>query len=132
MNSGIIDIGQLESYLWEAANILGGPVDAADFKTYVFPLLFFKRISDIHDGEFQAAMTECGGDEEYARFPQNYRFQIPEGCHWGDVRAAATNVGQALQNAMRGVANFAEIGRLFGLKTAGCSGKSATPLVAPD
>ncbi|MBI4331877.1 MAG: SAM-dependent DNA methyltransferase [Chloroflexi bacterium] len=103
MNSGSIDIGQLESYLWEAANILRGPVDAADFKTYVFPLLFFKRISDVHDEEYQAAMTESGKDEEYARFPQNYRFQIPEGCHWEDVRAAATNVGQALQNAMRGM-----------------------------
>jgi hypothetical protein len=42
-------LSQLESHLWEAANILRGPVDAADFKTYVFPLLFFKRLSDVHD-----------------------------------------------------------------------------------
>src|SRR5580704_2305654 len=75
-------LSQLESHLWEAANILRGPVDAADFKTYVFPLLFFKRISDVHDEEYQAALAESGGDEEYALFPQNYRFQIPEGCHW--------------------------------------------------
>ena len=94
---------QLESHLWEAANILRGPVDAADFKTYVFPLLFFKRISDVHDEEYQAALTEAGGDEEYARFPQNYRFQIPDDCHWDDVRKVATNVGQALQKAMRGI-----------------------------
>ncbi len=71
-------ISQLESYLWEAANILRGPVDAADFKTYVFPLLFLKRISDVHDEEYAAALAESEGDEEYARFPQNYRFQIPE------------------------------------------------------
>lgn len=58
--------------------------------TSVFPLLLFKRISDVYD-------------EEYARFPQNYRFQIPEDCHWNDVRAVATNVGQALQKAMRGI-----------------------------
>lgn len=96
-------IGQLESYLWEAANILRGPVDAADFKTYVFPLLFFKRISDVYDEEYAAALAESDGDEEYARFPQNYRFQIPESCHWNDVRAVATNVGQALQKAMRGI-----------------------------
>ena len=44
-------LSQLESHLWEAANILRGPVDAADFKTYVFPLLFFKRISDVYDEE---------------------------------------------------------------------------------
>lgn len=95
-------LSQLESHLWEAANILRGPVDAADFKTYVFPLLFFKRISDVHDEEYQAALNESGGDEEYAIFPQNYRFQILDGCHWSDVRDATTNVGQALQKAMRG------------------------------
>ena len=95
--------GALESHLWEAANILRGPVDAADFKTYVFPLLFFKRISDVHDEEYQAALTEADGDEEYALFPQNYRFQIPDGCHWQNVRVVASNVGQALQKAMRGI-----------------------------
>lgn len=98
-----ITLAQLESHLWEAANILRGPVDAADFKTYVFPLLFFKRISDVHDEEYQTALDEAEGDEEYALFPQNYRFQIPDRCHWEDVRAVTTNVGQALQKAMRGI-----------------------------
>ena len=98
-----LSLSGLESHLWEAANILRGPVDAADFKTYVFPLLFFKRISDVHDEEYQAALAEAGGDEEYAQFPQNYRFQIPTDCHWEDVRVVATNVGQALQKAMRGI-----------------------------
>jgi len=82
----MVTLSQLESHLWEAANILRGPVDAADFKTYVFPLLFFKRISDVHDEEYQAALAESGGDEEYAQFPQNYRFQIPADGHWEAVR----------------------------------------------
>jgi type I restriction enzyme M protein len=103
MIDNTITLSQLESHLWEAANILRGPVDAADFKTYVFPLLFFKRISDVHDEEYQAALAESNGDEEYALFPQNYCFQVPEGCHWRDVRAVAANVGQALQAAMRGI-----------------------------
>lgn len=98
-----ISLSKLESHLWEAANILRGPVDAADFKTYVFPLLFFKRISDVYDEEYAAALAESDGDEEYALFPQNYRFQIPEGCHWRDVRVVTSNVGQALQKAMRGI-----------------------------
>src|SRR6266568_5072806 len=93
----------LESHLWEAANILRGPVDASDFKTYVFPLLFFKRISDVYDEEYATALAESGGDEEYALFPQNYRFQIPGGCHWKDVRVVTSNIGQALQKAMRGI-----------------------------
>src|ERR1700758_4908174 len=97
------ELSQLEGHLWEAANILRGPVDAADFKTYVFPLLFFKRISDVFDEEYAAALAESGGDEEYALFPHNYRFQIPKGCHWSDIRVVTSNVGQALQKAMRGI-----------------------------
>jgi type I restriction enzyme M protein len=98
-----ITLNQIESHLWEAANILRGPVDAADFKTYVFPLLFFKRISDVHDEERQAALKIYEGDEEAAQFPENYRFQVPEGCHWRDLREVTTNVGQALQTALRGI-----------------------------
>lgn len=37
----------LESYLWGAANLLCGLIDAGDYKQYVFPLLFFKRLSDV-------------------------------------------------------------------------------------
>src|SRR3954452_11052785 len=103
MSTRAISLGQLESHLWEAANILRGPVDAADFKTFVFPLLFFKRICDAHDDEYEAALAESDGDEEYARFPQHYRFQVPERCHWNHVRAVSTSVGQALQTAMRSI-----------------------------
>jgi type I restriction enzyme M protein len=103
MNETPITLSQLESHLWEAANILRGPVDAADFKTYVFPLLFFKRICDVHDDEYRAALEEFSGDEESALFSENYGFQIPVHCHWRDVRAVTTNVGQALQTALRGI-----------------------------
>jgi type I restriction enzyme M protein len=63
-----ITLTQLESHLWESANILRGPVDAADFKSYVFPLLLFKRLSDVHDEEHAAALMEFDGDEESALF----------------------------------------------------------------
>jgi type I restriction-modification system DNA methylase subunit len=96
-----LDIGTLSNHLWESANILRGPVDAADFKTYIFPLLFFKRISDVFDEELTVALNESNGDVEFAHFPENHRFQIPEGCHWNDVRAKSTNIGHALQKAMR-------------------------------
>ncbi|MEX1119607.1 MAG: N-6 DNA methylase [Terrimicrobiaceae bacterium] len=65
---------QLESHLWEAANILRGPVDAADFKSYVFPLLFFKRLSDVHDDEHAAALKEFGGDEVWTSDPYGRNF----------------------------------------------------------
>lgn len=95
-----ITLAQLESHLWESATILRGPVDAADFKTYIFPLLFFKRICDVWDEEYQEIVDETG-DEQLACFPESHRFQIPEDCHWNDVRTKASNVGTALQRAMR-------------------------------
>lgn len=91
----------LESMLWDAANILRGPVDASDFKAYVFPLLFLKRISDVYDEERSIALAESGGDEEYADLPEQHRFQLPDGSHWDDLRKRASNVGQAIQRAMR-------------------------------
>jgi DNA-binding LacI/PurR family transcriptional regulator len=111
-----LDLSTLESHLWEAANILRGPVDAADFKTYIFPLLFFKRISDVYDEEVAQALEESGGDEDYALFPENHRFQIPKGCHWQDIRARTANVGQALQRALREIekANPRTLYSIFG------------------
>jgi type I restriction enzyme M protein len=97
----MIDINSLSNHLWEAANILRGPVDAADFKTYIFPLLFLKRINDVYDEEYQDALQDSEGDEEYAQFPENHRFIVPEGCRWQDVRSRSANVGHVLQNAMR-------------------------------
>lgn len=95
-----ITLGQLEAHLWESANILRGPVDAADFKTYIFPLLFFKRICDVWDEELDELTTELG-DPELALFPEAHRFQIPAGHHWRDVRETPANVGAALQHALR-------------------------------
>lgn len=92
---------QLEKYLWGAATQLRGTIDAGDYKQYIFPLLFFKRICDVYDEEFEKALEESDGDMEYAGFAENHHFQIPDGSHWNDVRETTTNVGLALQNAMR-------------------------------
>ncbi|WKZ47348.1 MAG: class I SAM-dependent DNA methyltransferase [Anaerolineales bacterium] len=107
---------ELEAYLWGAANILRGLIDAADFKQYIFPLLFFKRISDVWDEEYQQALEESGNDLDYAEFRENHRFQIPKGCHWEDVRKKTTNVGAALQKALKGIekANFEMLHDVFG------------------
>lgn len=103
MNSEILTLAQLEQYLSKAAWILKGPVDASDFKVYIFPLLFFKRISDVFDEEYRVALEESDGDEAYALLPEMHRFEIPEGCHWRDVRAKTTNVGQSIEQALRGI-----------------------------
>ena len=94
---------QLFSHLFEACNILRGPINQDDYKSYVTPILFFKRLSDVYDEETQIALEESDGDEEYASFPENHSFVIPEGCHWKDVREASENVGTAIVNAMYGI-----------------------------
>jgi type I restriction enzyme M protein len=96
-------LSQLEQYLSKAAWILKGPVDASDFKVYIFPLLFFKRISDVYDEEFKNAFEESSGDKEYAELPEFHRFVIPNDCHWKNVREQTINVGQALEKAFRGI-----------------------------
>jgi type I restriction enzyme M protein len=57
-------------------------VDAADFKTYIFPLLFFKRLSELYDEEYAKALEESDGDVEFTQFPKNHRLKVPESCHW--------------------------------------------------
>ena len=94
---------ELEKYLWGAATTLRGTIDAGDYKQYIFPLLFFKRISDVYDEEFEKALAESDGDMEYAAFAENHHFQIPEGARWQDVREVTVNIGQALQSSMRAI-----------------------------
>lgn len=71
---------ELESYLWGAAVILRGHVDAGDYKQFAFPLIFFKRLSDVWDEDYAAAIEESE-DEAY-------------------VRAATKDVGKKLQSAL--------------------------------
>jgi type I restriction enzyme M protein len=91
---------ELESRLWAAANALRGPVDPADFKAYIFPLLFYKRISDTWDDEHEQAASDFDDlltDEIEADY---HRFVIPDGCHWDDLRRVPENVGVALQRIL--------------------------------
>ena len=94
---------ELESYLWGAAVLLRGLIDAGDYKQFIFPLLFYKRVSDVWEEEYLAAMANAKGDLSYAQFAENHRFQIPEEAHWTAVRQASKNVGGAIQTAMRAI-----------------------------
>lgn len=105
---------QLESYLWGAATLLRGTIDAGDYKQFIFPLLFFKRLCDVFDEETQAALKESGGDKRYAAGREQHRFQVPADAHWRQVRKEAKNVGAALQTAMRAI-ETANTDKLFGI-----------------
>jgi len=105
----------LESYLWGAANLLRGLIDAGDYKQYVFPLPFFKRLSDVWDEDHRNALDETG-DRGYAEATANDRFIIPAGAHWSDVRRAARDVGRTLRTTFRAIetANPERLAGVFG------------------
>ncbi|MFO0652654.1 MAG: class I SAM-dependent DNA methyltransferase [Polyangiales bacterium] len=89
---------ELESYLWGAATLLRGLIDAGDYKQFIFPLLFFKRLCDVHDEETAKAVAETGGD-----FEENHRFVLPDDARWSRVREATRDVGKAIATAMRAI-----------------------------
>lgn len=91
-----MELNILKNWLFEAANILRGPVDQSDYKAYIFPLLFLKRISDVYDEEKAEAIRQYGED-----FIDEHRFVIPTECHWEDIRKVTTNLGQKIQSSMR-------------------------------
>lgn len=94
---------QLFNHLFDACNILRGPINQDEYKSYVTPILFFKRISDVYDEEYAEAMEFSGGDVEYAEAEDMHSFVIPEGSHWEDVRGVSENVGKAIVKAMTGI-----------------------------
>jgi len=106
---------ELESYLWGAAIILRGLVDAGDYKQYIFPLLFYKRLSDVWDADYAEALAETE-DKDYAEQMANERFVIPPKAHWKDVREQAKDVGKAIQTAFRAIeaANPDKLDGIFG------------------
>ena len=106
---------ELESCLWGAATLLRGLIDASDYKQYIFPLLFFKRLSDVWEGDYTEAFEETQ-DEGYATATANDRFTVPDGAHWKDVRDASRDVGRALLNAYQAIeaANPERLKGVFG------------------
>ena len=95
-----ITLDELESYLWQAAVDLRGQIDATAYKDYIFPLVFFKRICDVRDEEYQKYEDE--GGKEYADMMMlESPIQIPDDAHWRVVFNKTENIGQALVDAFR-------------------------------
>ena len=94
----VISLDDLKRFLWDAATHLRGQIDAAGYKEYIFPMLFFKRISDVYDEQYDGYVHEGGADyaNEQAK---DLAIHLPDGAHWDDVRRVTENVGQALVQA---------------------------------
>ncbi|MFB5496517.1 type I restriction-modification system subunit M [Enterococcus casseliflavus] len=109
-----ISQSELENYLWGSAVLLRTHVDAGAYKQYIFPLLFFKRLCDVHDEETNRIIEKYG--EEALTWEEVHQFNIPEGSHWKDVRNVSKNVGKAIVDAFHKIegANPEKLRGIFG------------------
>lgn len=91
-----LTLSELESHLWESANILRGSIDSGDFKNYILGLLFLKRINDVFMEDRDALQSEPGADPED---PFEYQFFVTERARWSYLRSLSTNIGEAINVA---------------------------------
>ena len=96
----VLTLSQLEAHLWGAADILRGSIDAADYKHYIFGLLFYKRLCDVWEEEYEERLAKYG-DSGLAADPDEHRFHIPVGHFWKDVRKHTTDIGSHLNDAFQ-------------------------------
>ena len=111
-----VSLDELERRLWDSANALRGPVDPADFKTYVFPMLFWKWISDNYDWERARAVADYGDDVDPEVEADFHKFDLPAGTHWRDVTTKTANLGAQINKALGQIeqANPDSLAGMFG------------------
>ncbi|BAM00066.1 type I restriction-modification system subunit M [Caldilinea aerophila] len=110
----MLDIPTLETWLWEAACAIRGPVDAPKFKDYILPLVFLKRLSDVFDDEIARLSTEYSSrdlvlhlleQERQSGQVHLVRFYLPENARWQAIRQhGVSGLGQFLTDAVRDIA----------------------------
>ena len=94
-----LGVAQLERYLWSAADILRGSIDSSDYKTYIFGLLFLKRLSDRFEEEAEKLVADGVSEDVAWTDPDEHQFFVPDRARWGAIQKTATNIGETLNKA---------------------------------
>ena len=95
----VLSVAQLEQYLWSAADILRGSIDSSDYKTYIFGLLFLKRLSDRFEEEAEKLIEEGVPADVAWTDPDEHQFFVPDRARWGAIQRTANNIGEILNKA---------------------------------
>lgn len=90
-----LTVDRLEGYLWSAADILRGSIDSSDYKSFIFGLLFLKRLSDRFEEECEILLRE--GDDPEER--DNHQFFVPKRARWPEIQKVASDLGATLNKA---------------------------------
>lgn len=106
-NLSKLTLQELESHLWKSADILRGSIDSSDYKSYIFGLLFIKRLSDVFT-EHRNELLEVHGlemGETLAEDPEQFQFYVPQEARWHEIRKHSEDVGTAINVAFEALEN---------------------------
>jgi len=90
---------ELNTKVWQAADILRGSIDSADYKNYILGLLFLKRLSDVFVEEAEEIEKETGDKDLAWNDPDEHQFFVPERARWDNIRRVSIQIGDELNKA---------------------------------
>ena len=95
----LLNVSQLERYLWSAADILRGSIDSSDYKSYIFGLLFLKRLSDRFEEEAERLVADGVSERVAWTDLDEHQFFVPDRARWSTIQKQATDLGGTLNKA---------------------------------
>lgn len=90
-----MDLSTLRNWLWNAACSVRGELGAHEYKDYILPLIFYKRLDDVFSDEVEQLERELGlSKSEIEEDRELLRFYIPQNARWSEVRSTTSGLGE--------------------------------------